>query len=86
MTDISSAELALLRLMAEVGVPLRLGLLGQAHFIGRQTVFVGFGASRKLSLLYRAEYVEMQPAEGKPPWARDYLLTDKGREAAGGGD
>jgi len=85
-TTLSPDELGLLRLMAEVDVPLRIGELGQTHFVGRQTVFVGFGASLKLNALYRAELVELRPGEGKPPWASDYVLTEKGREAAGSGD
>lgn len=85
MTTPSPAELALLCLMAEVGVPLRIGQLSQAHFLGRQGVAVGFGAGRRLNLLYHAGYVELRHSQVKPPWASDYVLTDKGREAAGSG-
>lgn len=88
MTALSPDELTLLRLMAEVGAPLRLGRLGRAHFVGRQSVHCELGNVINLTELYRDGLIEQRCLQHlhTPPWAVDYVLTDKGREAAGGGD
>ena len=93
MTALSPDALALLRLMAEVGAPLRKGRYGFLFFPGRQNIKVldsatlGWpGRASELSNLILYKLVAKQQTMNAPPWATDYVLTDKGREPAGSGD
>ena len=81
MTAPSPDELALLRLMAEVGVPLRTSLNGW-YFPGHQMIRIPGEAEVPLTPLCSLGLLRARVAFGN---CIDYVLTDKGREAAGGG-
>jgi len=93
MTAPSPDELALLRLMAEVGVPLRFGRRWSrswpsygSYFPGHQTVPVPAHTADLVPGLLLGQLIERDTAPVAPPDCLDYVLTDKGRTAASSGD
>ena len=87
MTALSPDELALLRLMAEVSVPLRVGFLTSLPFFpGRQLIAVPSETTDLLRHLCLARMVELQENPFGSTWIMQYALTDKGRAAAGSGE
>ena len=72
------ADLSILRRMAETGATLRISHIGYVYLVGHQT-----GAVPTATEVYELANDGYLESVGEP-WAspQDFMLTDKGREAA----